>query len=790
MVRPEVTKSNALILAGGVVSRLVGDDSGMAIAHQTPIWQPPCALLDADAPFAIERNLTRVHQVLADAHPAWREANCQHVQFPAGLSAIQDGDLFAGRWWQQAVVFSAKPAGPDLVGYSCNEDRIRREMAGWSLSDADCDELEAMLWYWREQGPKAQLCQAYSDWIRHRLPSDQWNDGRFPAAPLYRLAGLYLDFDKLLTLGLPGLRAVVQNRAEADPDGDQQLYAAWALNIEVVTRSAQAMAAQAEAQAAQADAERVADLQRIAASCRAICERAPETLHEALQLVVLYKTIATVENWGRMDDYAGPFLQADLDAGRLDEAEALRLLCSLWRLIAETGAQVNERVIIGGRGRRHPTVADGFGRLAIVASRRTGDILPQLSLRLDDTQDPQLYQDALDALGAGCTFPILYNDAVNIPAVQRAYGVDAQNAQHYLPFGCGEYVLNHRSVGTPSGIINCAKVLELVLNNGVCRETGERCCPGYGRLTEYPDFAALWQAYDATMTWYLEALAEQQKLEYEHCARAAGYNLASLLMDDCIARGRSLLAGGVQHLGGTMESYGQITAADSLYAIKTLVFDRQQIDAAILQQALRDDFVGHDNLRAQLRGLTYYGNDVDESDAMAIRVHEHVCQCTAQQAARVGLDSYLVVVINNGANVILGKATGASANGRVAGAPLNNGNNPSDGDDRRGLTALLRSLVKLDPSLHAGAAQNMKLERAMFHGPKRQLLEQALATYFASGGAQAMLTVVAATDLRVAMAQPEAWQHLVVRVGGFSARFVNLDRACQEHILARTLHGG
>jgi pyruvate-formate lyase len=172
---------------------------------------------------------------------------------------------------------------------------------------------------------------------------------------------------------------------------------------------------------------------------------------------------------------------------------------------------------------------------------------------------------------------------------------------------------------------------------------------------------------------------------------------------------------------------------------------------------------------------------------MLVDVHEHVCRYTRAQAERVGLHSYLVVVINNAANTLLGRWTAASADGRRARTPMNNGNAPSSGNDRKGVTAMLNSMVKPSPLIHAGAVQNMKFSPQLFR-TRRAELEALLDTYFARGGAQAMITVVSRGDLERAMDHPEEYGHLFVRVGGFSARFVDLGRDVQLEILQRTLY--
>jgi len=172
---------------------------------------------------------------------------------------------------------------------------------------------------------------------------------------------------------------------------------------------------------------------------------------------------------------------------------------------------------------------------------------------------------------------------------------------------------------------------------------------------------------------------------------------------------------------------------------------------------------------------------------MAARVHELVCHRTRDQAARVGLDSFLVVVINNSMNTALGAHTWATADGRRTGDTMANANNPHPGNDRNGPTALLNSLLRLDPSIHAGATQNMKFSKRWF-GNDRPQLETLLASYWERGGAQAMLTVVDKGVLEEAQRHPERHPNLVVRVGGFSARFVELWKGCQDEVLARTCH--
>jgi len=263
--------------------------------------------------------------------------------------------------------------------------------------------------------------------------------------------------------------------------------------------------------------------------------------------------------------------------------------------------------------------------------------------------------------------------------------------------------------------------------------------------------------------------------------------VTSLLMNDCVERDRGLCQGGVRYLGGTNETYGNITTADAFTAIQKLVYQENKYTIADIARACRENFAHDEPLRQALLAAPKYGNDDEAADAMAVRVHEQVCTATSAQAAPAGLDTYLVVIVNNWGNTILGRFTAASPDGRKAGEPMSNANNPTSGYDRNGTTAFLNSLVKLDPALHAGAVQNMKFAKSMF-GKDRPKTKALLATYWNKGGQQAMITVVSHEDMESAMREPEKWGHLLVRVGGFSIRFVELPRDVQQDLLRRTLN--
>jgi pyruvate-formate lyase len=336
-------------------------------------------------------------------------------------------------------------------------------------------------------------------------------------------------------------------------------------------------------------------------------------------------------------------------------------------------------------------------------------------------------------------------------------------------------------------VINLLKALEVTLRDGVDPLTGRQAGLALGRFEDLATFEALWTAYTQQVEHFVRLLAEQEVLEYQVAGEQAAFLYLSLLYDDCLARGRALFSGGIRYLGGTIETYGNTNTADSLTAIKQLVYDERRITKQELLDALDADFEGYEALRRQLLDAPKYGNDDDVADRMLLAVHEHVCRYVRSQRERLPLHTYQVVIINNSANTLMGHGTAASADGRRAGTPMNNGNAPSGGCDRKGVTAMLNSIVKPDPAIHAGAVQNLKFSRELFT-TRREALEALLDTYFDRGGAQAMITVVSRGELEAALREPEKYRHVFVRVGGFSARFVDLPRDVQMDILNRTLY--
>lgn len=755
------------------------------IAEQVDVNKKiPCEKTPAEQ-LAIMEAYTLAHR--SESNPLSREVNCLQVLYPALFRRIQPEDKIIGRLDVLPVGFGCVTSVGG-VGHYCNFSKL--EAFKSSLAQDSHPRIDALLEYWKTHDTR-------SIYFRQTLKDDalgKFVDVNYPAIATARLSGMYLDYNLLLDLGLTGLSEKIHQKLDAAiVRGDNQattLHRAFLdvleIVLNVIDRHIQLAASELDNSH---DLARKKHLSDLIDALMHIRTQKPETFLQGIQLSWLYSLCAGVVNYGRMDDYLGGLLVGDLNAGRLSEREGIDYIRSHYRLIEARKTTVNGRVIVGGRGRRQPTSADIYCRLAIQAVQENQDTEPQFTLRIYQGMDQAIYQQALDAIGTGITYPILYNDDVNIPAVMHSMQVSEEDAEQYVPFGCGEFVLSGRSVGTPNTCMNVLKILNIALSGGIDFWDGKNKSGGVAlknpqQITCFDDVLS---NYQNLLDYYIGITAKAQASSYSVMNQQVGFLLTSLLTSDCITREKTLLNGGAYRLGGTNETYGNTNASDSLAAIKKVIFEQQKYGYSTLIDALKVDFVGHEKMRSNLINAPKFGNDDSYADEIAVQMHEYICNGVRDAARHVGLDSYLVVIINNQVNTEWGRATSASADGRKRGVYMSNANNPQSGADKNGPTAMLNSLAKLEAKYHAGSVQNIKFSKTLFN-THRPLVNALMEGYFEQGGPQLMVSVVGKGELEAAYQHPENYPNLIVRVGGFSARFVNLDRDVQLEILNRTLN--
>jgi pyruvate-formate lyase len=740
---------------------------------------------------------TETYKITLDAHPAIREAACFDAQFPAMMLGIASNDRFVGRADLFPLGFNAQYIN-GAWGFVMETSWFLARFEDPEVTEEQKQRLRAIYEFWGDKTSMGRFRATMDEESALYLVNGGVvgknaisGYGR-PNAALAgsRVAGVFLDFDKLLEYGLSGLIELTKEKEKTSEKHNPEFFEGIRRSIGTIQRTLLWYADLAD-EMAQQDEEvfRKDDLEQMAYICRKLTTEKPETFRECIQLVLIYAIMDGAREWGRMDDYLANYYVNDLEQGVLTEEEALDLLKSFWRLMIVKEQVTDDRIIIGGLGRKNPENADKLALLMIETSRQVKDIVPQLTLRMYEGMNPELYDKALDCIGEGTTFPMLYQDENIIPGIQRVFHISYEEALDWMPLGCGEYTINHRIIASPNGTMNLANVVLATMNSGYELTDTFRLAPNNTSLKDYATFEDLFQTYCDNVDFLMEITAKNHARGYEIIAEDMALNLHSVLYDGCLEKGVGILDGGSPKLAGSNEIYGLVTASDSLYAIKKLVFNDKVISPETMMAALKANFVGYEKERAMMLNVDKYGNDLEEVDDMMARVHEQVSYSALAQAGKFDkLDEYGMVSINNSYNTLLGHQTHATPNGRVAGDSLSNGNNPTAGMDKNGMTAFLNSLLRARTDIHYGVVQNMKFSKETFNDMRETVAKPALDSYFARGGAQAMISVVGREDLEKARIRPEKYTNLIVRVGGFSARYIELDDDIQIDILNRTLN--
>lgn len=348
------------------------------------------------------------------------------------------------------------------------------------------EESQKILEFWKKEDDRTRLHQEFLADIQEMMPADDFEEDYYTAYPLYRLSGGYLNYEKLSAKGINGLLEEI----------DQQPGYATNKFLQAAHLSLTYM--QELIRLYRDDAKEINP--ELSEVLDAIIEDKPTTMHQAIQLMWLYITLSEVRNYGRMDEILAPFFQND-------ESDHRNIL-EYFKAIQKRNTIFNGRIVIGGKGREEQH-ADEICKIALQITKENNLTEPQLTLRCHEGMDEAVFDLGMEAIKSGSSYPRLYNDEMNVLNVQRSFKVTEEVAEQYAPFGCGEYVINHKSVGSPNGIINLTKVLEAKLNQGRCMLTDKTITRDH--FEQPQTFEELYAALKKELDYQFEILAKQEK---------------------------------------------------------------------------------------------------------------------------------------------------------------------------------------------------------------------------------------------------------------------------------------
>ena len=567
----------------------------------------------------------------------------------------------------------------------------------------------------------------------------------------------------------------------------------------------------------EADAKRKEELLEISRICTKVPYEPASSFREAVQAVWFIQLILQIESnghslsYGRFDQYMYPYYKKDMENGSLSEESALELLTCLWiktltvnkvrsqaHTLSSAGSPMFQNVTIGGQTTDKKDAVNELSFTVLKSVAQTRLTQPNLTVRYHANLNKKFFDECIEVMKLGFGMPALNNDEIIIPSFIN-WGVKEEDAYNYSAIGCVETAVpgkwGYRCTGM--SYINFPRVLLCAMNNGVDLTSKKRFTKGYGYFTEmetYEDLLAAWDKTVREMTRYSVIVENAIDKASE---RDVPDVLCSALTDDCIGRGKTIKEGGAVYDFISGLQVGIANMADSLAAIKKLVYEEKKITKQQLWDAILDNFQSPENKKIQemlIEEAPKYGNDNDYVDNLVVEAYDSYLDeikkypNTRYQRGPIGGIRY-GGTSSISANVGQGMGTIATPDGRNAFEPLAEGCSPAHNADKNGPTAIFKTVSKLPTEkITGGVLLNQKMTPQMLSTEEnKQKLEMLIRTFFNRlHGYHVQYNIVSKETLIDAQKHPEKHKDLIVRVAGYSAFFNVLSKKTQDDIIGRT----
>lgn len=617
------------------------------------------------------------------------------------------------------------------------------------------------------------------------------------------------DCEGWLKKGPAGLKAEAEAYLEKETDEEKKLFYQSVVTvmegtIHFIQRYRDLLNSQAVENPAWAD-----NMRTVARVCDNISKRPAETFHEAAQALWFLFVILQMESNassfspGRMDVFMYPYYRHDIDKGIATDQEILDIIESLWLKFNEivymrnshsakffAGFPIGFNIALGGQDDKGEPYENEVSYLLLKAQEHIGLPQPNLSVRLCEKTSDKLLKAAIKVVSLGSGMPQFFNDNAVIPAMIDDLDIEEADARNYAIVGCVELTTQGNNLGwSDAAMFNLNKALELALNNGKCLLTGQQLAPDRGNLTTFDTYEELEETFRANIDYFMDKMILAcEQVEQAHMDLLPTPFLSSVI-NDCMEKGEDVTRGGAKYNLSGIQMIQVANLADSLAAIKQLVYDEKKVTRERLLAALQNNYKEDEILRTMLLNkVPKYGNDVEWVDNLGVKwakyFRERLNQFTNYRGGKYHTGMYTV-----SAHVPMGENVGASPDGRYAKTPLADGGmSPVYGRDEHGPTAVLKSVARLDKSWTTnGGLLNMKFLPEFFKTENGiDKFAKMLRTFVDLEIPHIQFNVVRKEDLLAAKENPEQYRNLTVRVAGYTAYFVELAGELQDEIIART----
>ncbi len=725
---------------------------------------------------------------------------------------IGEGELIVG---ERGPEPKAVPTYPEIIVHSLEDLEIlnSRRKIPYAVDDYTKKVYqEEIIPFWKGRSIRDIIFQEMDPEWKEAYSAGVFTEFMEQRAPGHTVLG-----DKIYRMGFNQLKEQIRRSMESldfyrDPEAFRKreelkamLIAADAL-ISYAHRHAELAERLAEKEE---DPRRKEELLRIARICRWVPANPPRDFWEALQYYWFVHLGVIIEtnpwdsfNPGRLDQHLYPFYRKGLEDGTLTEEKAKELLEALWikfnnqpappkvGVTAEESSTYNDFTLInlGGVKEDGSDAVNELSYLILDVVDEMRMLQPGCMVQISRVTPDDFLMRALKIIRTGYGQPSVFNTDAIVKELVRQ-GKSIKDARAGGASGCVEAGAFGKEAYILTGYFNLPKVLEITLNNGVDPLTGRKVGIETGDPRNFSSFDELFAAFEKQLRYFIDVKIKGSNIIERIYAENLPVPFLSILIDDCIAKGKDYNDGGARYNTSYIQGVGLGTITDCLASIKYNVYDRRIITMEELLEVLRTNYEGKEVLRQRFLNKTpKYGNDDDYADSLMQRVFEAYFRAVDGRPNTRG-GHYRINLLPTTVHIYFGKKTGATPDGRKAHEPLSEGISPVQGMDRKGPTAVIKSVGKLDHIRTGGTLLNMKFTPSVLKDEEglRKLLHL-IRTHFSFNAHHIQFNVVTAETLRDAQRHPERYRHLFVRVAGYSDYFVDLGRDLQDEIIKRTEH--
>lgn len=723
---------------------------------------------------------------------------------------IGDDELIVG---ERGPMPGAVPTFPELTCHSVEDFRVlnSRDQQRYTISDADIETYaREVIPYWQGKTIRERIFNhvpaewraayeagLFTEFMEQRAPGHTALDGQ-----IYRKG--MLDYKQQIAGEIAALDYL--NDPEATDKAEQ--LKAMDISCDAVILFAERHADLAEHMAQKAgDPQRADELRQIATVCRRVPAHKPETFREAIQMYwfVHLGTITELNGWdamnpGHFDQHLAPFYQREIANESLSRDAARELLSCFWikvnnhpappkvGITARESGTYNDftNINIGGLDGNGRDAVSEVSYIMLEIVEELHILQPGNSVHISSKTPNRFLNAACKVIRQGHGYPSIFNPDVYVTEMLRQ-GKSLADAREGGCSGCIEVGAFGKEAFLLTGYLNVPKILEVTLNCGIDPVTGKRAGITTGDPRGFKSFDELYAAFVEQLNFIVDTKIRVSNYIDRMFAKYAPAPFLSVVIEDCISKGRDYYDGGPRYNTNYIQCTGLGTTTDSLAALKTHVFEKQSFDMDRILNAMANNFEGDEFLRQTILNKTpFFGNDDDFADDIALQVYADLFAAIDGKPNVKG-DVFHLNMLSTTCHIYFGKVMGATPNGRLAGKSISDGTSPSHGADTHGPSAVIRSLTKLDHSLSGGTLLNQRFLPSLLKREEDVVrLGQLVRSYFTLGGHHIQFNVVDTATLKAAQATPEDYRDLLVRMAGYSDYFNDMNADLQQEVIERT----